>query len=338
MEEQKIITLLIAMIIDYDSYGDEIGFTKQELNDFIEKYDLYNLDYSPNNAIYLYNKKYLSKDDFIKKIRELFDDIESNRSDHMDIIEYVEFLEKNNLIDICIDKMSHNNIKKDEYGIWCFYAEDDWSYFSKYFSEKRDYRKDVVKMILSGEGLELFDYDCDHFDDFSYLNVNDKNLKYLKTIVQNMKDDFEIDQDEIDNIGDLKDIVSIAKEYDLEDLLNGLKMSYCRSQGYADEKEAYDSVINQILDHFGLTTEELSWVKRSEKSKHSDTLKIKFKSEGDAKDAIILLYKIENEPYDNSDYLISYYSPYNGWYGDAGEFIDDTIQDTLSDYVNEYLS
>lgn len=332
--EKNLILLLVTMIEDYSRYGDTIGYTKKEMDNFIEKYDLFNLDYSPSDAIELYKHEYLTKSEFVEKIRELFDDIESNRSEHMDIIDYIDFLESNNLIDICIDKMKNSDIVEED-GTWYLYANGGWSYFEDYFKIDSDYRNDVVKLLLNGEGWEMFDYDCHNFNDFSYLDVNDDNLKYLKTIVQNMRDDFEIEQDEIDEIDDLGDVVSIAKEYDLDDLLTGLEMAYCRAQGYADESEAYDSVIDQILDHFGITTDELKWVKRSEKSKYDDTLKIKFKDGDAAKEAIILFYKIENEPYDNSDYLINFSSPYNGWHGDVDKYIDEEIQERVPDYVDE---
>jgi len=339
-KEQEIVTLLMAMVIDFDRYGDEIGYTKQELDNFIEKYDLYNLDYSPNNAMDLYDKEYLSKEDFVEKIRDFLDWAENGDLDNMDTVEYVEFLEKNNLIDICIDKMKHDDIKKDDDGTWYFYAKGGWSYFSEYFSVDRDYRDDVVKMILSGDGYGLFDYDCTNFDDFSYVDVNEENLKYLKTIVQNMKDDFEIEQDDIDDISDLSDVASVAKEYDLDDLVLGLKLAHCRAQGYADESEAYESATNEILNHFGLTLDGMKWVKDNDKSKYGETLKIKFNSESDAKDAMVLLYKLNNSSSydDTSDYLIKYSSPYNGWHGDVDKFIDEEIQERVPDYVDgEYL-
>ena len=103
----------------------------------------------------------------------------------------------------------------------------------------------------------------------------------------------------------------------------------------ADEDEAYESTVNQIIDHFGLTTDGLEWVKRSEKSEYNDTLKIKFKNKESAKESIILFYKIENRLWDEDDYFIKFSSPYYGWHGDADKFIDENIQERVPDYVDK---
>jgi len=330
---KEIIHLLIFMIKNHSKYDDEIGYTKKEMDNLIQKYDLLNLDYDHDDAMLLYDEKYITKDKFKEKIREFFDDAEKNYSE-IGIIEYIEFLENENLINICMDKMNYDDIKK-EGNNWYFYAKDGWEYFEDYFNIDSNCRDDVVKMILNGEGYELFDYDCDNFGYFTYLYINEKNLKYLKTIVQNMKNDFEINQDEIDGIRDLKDVYNIAKNYDLDDLKDGLKLSHSRAQSYSDENEAYEYTTNQIIEHFGLTVEGLKWVKANNSSKYEDTLKIKFKDENSAKETALLLYKIDNEPYDNSNYLIEFSEPYNGWNGDANEYIDEEIQERVSDSVDE---
>jgi len=332
--KEPIIKLLISMIKSYVEYGDEIGYTKKEMDDIIEKYELLYLDYDYNDAILLYDEKYVTKKEFTDKIRELFDDAQNGHLD-IDIVEYIEFLEKNSLVNICIDKMERSDIKKDDDGNWYFYAKGGWDYFCDWFKVDSDYRDNVVKMILNGEGYELFDYNPSDYSDFSYININDDNLKYLKTIVQNMKDDFELDQDEIDNIGDIDDVYSIAKNNDLDDLETALTMVNCRAQGYADEGEAYDYTTNLILEHFNLTLDGLKWVKFNKNSEYDDTLKIKFKDEESAKNAIILLYKIENRTYDDDDFFIEWSSPYGGWIGDADKYIDDEIQERVPDYVDE---
>jgi len=333
--EKKIINLLISMIKTHLRYNDEIGFTKNEIDKFINKYDLLNLDYDHDDAILLYEENYLTKNEFKNKIREFFDDAESGNLE-IDIIDYIDFLEDNNLINICMDKMERSDIKKDDDGNWYFYAKGGWDYFSDWFKIDNNYRDNVVKMILNGEGYELFVYDYSDYTDFSYVDINKENLKYLKTIVQNMKDDFELEQDEIDDIGDIGDVYNIAKNYDIDDLKTSLKIVYCRAQSYADENEAYEYTTNQIIEHFNLTLDGLKWVKCNKSSKYDDMLKIKFKDEGSAKDALILLYKIENEPWgNNEDYLIEWSSPYYGWHGDIKTYIDDEIQERVPDYVDE---
>ncbi len=332
---EELTKLLISMINKHKKYGDDIGFTKKEMDHFINKYDLVNLEYSPSNAVDLYDEKYLTKDEFVLKIREFFDNIEIGDNNDMDIIEYVEWLERNNLIEICMDKMENYSEIKEENGNWYFYAKDGWEYFSNYFSIDTNYRNNVVETILSGEGREFFQYDCSGYEDFYYLKVEDNTIIYLKDVLKKMKDDYEIKQEEIDNVEDFEDIVSIAKEYNIDELLDAFMFAHCSAQEYADENEAYDSLINQIIEHFGLTLDGLKWVKVDVKSKYDDALKIKFINEDAAKDAIILLYKIDNRTWDEDDYHIKYDSPYNGWNGDANEYFDQEIRNRIYDDVDE---
>jgi len=335
MKNGKIIKLLMSMINALKSFDEKIGFTKKELDHLIDKYDLYNLDYSPKDAIELYEEKYLTKEQFIDKIREFFEEAENGDLEDMDVIDYIGFLEKNSLLDICMDYFKYSDIKKDDDGTWYFYAKDGWKYFSDYFKVSSNYINNVVEMILSGDSYELFDRDF-YDGDLSYLDISDENLKWLIQILQNMKDDFEIEQDEIDDVSNVNNVYDIANEYDLDDLKTGLEISYCDAQRFADENEAYESTTNQVLEHFGLTLDGLKWVKADKDSEYAETLKIKFKSESDAEEAMILLYKIENEPWgDTDDYKIDYSSPYNGWHGDADKYIDEEIQERVCEYVDE---
>jgi hypothetical protein len=338
--EEELIKLLIAMIDNYKKYGDKIGYTKPEIDKFIDKYELIDLEYSPEDSLILYENNYLTKNEFDLKILSFLEDAESGNLDR-DTIEFVEFLENNNLINICIEHMRPNNIRKDDDGNWYFYARDGWSYFADYFKNNTN-RDDVVKTILNGNGYELFDYyDSVDKNDFKYLDIKDSNLKIFKDIIQKMKNDFEIDQDEIDDIDDIEDVYSISVDYDLGELKNVLEHFYSRAQCNASENEAYEYVTELILDHFNLTIEGLKWVKSNTKSDYDDTLKIKFNSESGAEDTILILYKIENAQYeDDDDNFISYSPPYNGFLGDANKYIDEAIEEEsfhLDDIDDKYL-
>lgn len=340
MDDNKIIDLLIYMIELHSLYKNEIGYSKSELDELVEKYNIINLDCDYEQFKVLYKYGYLNEKEYIGKLKNFLNDYK------IDKIEFVEFLEKNkidgrSIVNYFIKEMKPNNIKKEN-GNWYFYAEGGWVYFSDYFKISGDYRNDIVELILNGEGYLLFDNNLSDYNiKESYLDVDDENLKYIKTIIQNMKKDYKIEQNDIDEIYKLSDIVSICDEYDLNDLKDGLDASYASAQQRADENEAYEFLINQIIDHFGFTLDSLSWAKGSDKSKYQDTLKIKFKNSDAVKNSIILFYKIENVSYheDASDYYIDYYSPYYGWNGDAKEYINEEIMEKIPDFVDDkYLS
>lgn len=233
------------------------------------------------------------------------------------------------------DKFKNTNIKKEN-GDWYFYANNGWEYFISYFKIPNKYRDDVIKLILNGEGRELFDYDLYSFnlDDYCYLNISDKNIKYIKNIIQKMKDDENIKQEDIDNIKDFDDIIEVIEEYVLDGLKQGLINIVCHATGYADESNAYNSIVGDIMEHFGFE-KAVDWVKRHKNDEYDTTLRIKFKSEMDAKKTTIMLFQINDPDYDNDDLFLSYDPPYNGYSGDVNEYINDVITDGLEQYIDE---
>lgn len=333
----EIVKLVIGMLDAHNHYGDKIGFTRKDIKRIYDEYDvLDSIDINRYSDFYeLYENEFISKKKLIKTYRDMFGD-----SDLDDPVEFVEFLESKSLINYFIDLMIPSEIKERE-GKWYFYAPDGWKYFADYFYIPADYRKDAVEVILAGEGMEIFWYDCNAFKiKDSYLDVNEENLKYLKSILQNMKEDFEIEQEEIDNIKDLDDVVEVIREHDIDDFEKGLDSTYCNSQGYADEDEAYNSLINDVMEHFGFD-KATKWVKGSEKSEYDDTLEIQFKDESAAKDAIIMLYKIDNSIWDDtSEFQIKYDPPYYGYQADnekVEDYFNQELQERLPDYIDKYI-
>lgn len=65
---EPIVQLLISMIVAYEEYGDSVGYTKEELNKFIEQYELYKLNWNELGAIVLYEYKYITKEQFAKSM------------------------------------------------------------------------------------------------------------------------------------------------------------------------------------------------------------------------------------------------------------------------------
>ena len=332
IEYDNIRKLLITMIKDYSLYKDDIGYTKSELDKFIEEYKLIDFNCNYDEFEILYDNGYLTKKQYLKRLKEFLNDGETDQ------IDFIEFIEKNGLVDYFLKDIKPENIRK-EGDDWYFYAYDGWGYFTDYFNVSNNYRNNVVEMILKGDGYEIFDYSYHDFDiRHSYLEVNDENLKYLKTIIQNMVDDYEIDQDDIDDISDFDDVVKIVYDYDLDDMKIALEIVCSRAQSYADENEAHNTLTNDIIEHFGFTTDGIKWVKGSDRSKYDDTLKIKFKDENSVKETILLLFKIDNVGYYDEiddDWKIDFDEPYNGWQGDAGEHFNVELQDLLPDNIDK---
>jgi len=72
---ENIVQLLISMIVAYEEYGDVIGYTKEELDIFVKKYDLLKQDWNELGALVLYEYKYISMEKFAKVMdMEIIDD------------------------------------------------------------------------------------------------------------------------------------------------------------------------------------------------------------------------------------------------------------------------
>jgi len=63
---ESIVQLLISMIVAYEEYGDAIGYTKEELDNFIQQYELVKLNWNELGALVLYHYKYITKEQFAK--------------------------------------------------------------------------------------------------------------------------------------------------------------------------------------------------------------------------------------------------------------------------------
>ena len=65
---KNIVQLLMTMIVTYDNYGDSIGYTKEELDNLVKKWDLTNQDFNELSSIILYEEGYITKDEFAKSL------------------------------------------------------------------------------------------------------------------------------------------------------------------------------------------------------------------------------------------------------------------------------
>ncbi len=70
---EQIVQLLISMLVKYKQYGDSIGYTKEELDNFIEKYELVKLECNELGALILYDYKYITKEKFAEVMYLEFD-------------------------------------------------------------------------------------------------------------------------------------------------------------------------------------------------------------------------------------------------------------------------
>lgn len=70
-----IVQLLISMIIEYDNYGDSIGYNKSELEGLIQEYQLFQKgEWNELGSIILYELGYISKDRFCEELDLELDD------------------------------------------------------------------------------------------------------------------------------------------------------------------------------------------------------------------------------------------------------------------------
>ena len=64
IQQMQIVQLLISMIVAYEEYGDSISYTKEELDNFIDDYELLKQDWNELGSLVLYDYKYISEQKF----------------------------------------------------------------------------------------------------------------------------------------------------------------------------------------------------------------------------------------------------------------------------------
>jgi len=129
---EPIVQLLISMIVAYEEYGDSIGYTKEELDKFIQQYELFKLNWNELGALVLYDYKYISKEKFAEVME-------------LEVDEDGEFwMEFNDFEDALPSDFSFEASVLDG-RIWEEYQGSDYYDYDYYLS---DFTEETLKVII----------------------------------------------------------------------------------------------------------------------------------------------------------------------------------------------
>lgn len=301
----------------YSNYHSVNNFktTQYKMNDYI----YVNLNKNGDKYLFdFYKNDFIDKEDNDVYLKDFFDN-------NKDLLNYY-----GEVID-CY------NIVKDGNDYWIVNEEgNEW--FSDFYKENRDLRKDFIKKILSGDSYELFEYFGDVDLDEYGIKLDDDSLILMKTILllyKESNDDYDYDITEVDDYDDVKDIV---EEYDLDELKNLLVRSITNGKQSADESEAFEDVTNSFYNFFNLVNGSAKWQIYNRSKSNNQHLWIKFKSK---EDAYYAKFRILNYDDSYSDDLIDYSPPYYGYSGDdkvKNEVFNSELFGITSEEIHEFDS
>ncbi|HRT02945.1 MAG TPA: hypothetical protein P5513_03300 [Candidatus Diapherotrites archaeon] len=190
-----------------------------------------------------------------------------------------------------------------------FSSWDDWS---DRIEPGRDISKKFIEKVLSGDSLEYFNYD--NYDDggilsdYSYIiKKNKKSLNLIKEKFIEMGGDEEIANDPEHMIE------VIDSDEDFESLKSDISNALISAQSLADEREAYDDIVNKIKNYYGLL--KVNMINNEYIAEISD--------DG--------LFNLFQSYFGEGDKLV-YNPPYYGYNGDIS---DDLLVNNLSYYIEE---
>lgn len=242
-----------------------------------------------------------------------------------------EFLDDNSdLFNYFGEQINCVDVKEENGEYWMVVS--DYKEFESYFELDSRTRNDLIKIVLAGEGYEIFQYDSSDFNiDENNFKLDKDDLLTLKIILrleQSKNEDDEYDYD-VNDVKDYRDIADIVENYGIEPLEIILKMSIREGHESADSDAAWEEIIDEIYKFFNLVDGSAKWKSIGQKN---DYLWIKFKSKSDAYYA---KFKINNYDDSWSDDKIKYSPPYYGYNGkseDVERSFNNCLPDRLPDY------
>lgn len=207
-----------------------------------------------------------------------------------------------------------------------YLSVDSWSSFKELFDDEY---QEFIGNVLDGMGREYFEhYESLTYD--GYIDIPDKNLtELIAGIKKHISDnDIVLENEFIDSeLNTLSKLYDYAKNDDeLEFIWNSIDLAYTNAQETADENDAYEQIINLIINKFNIT--DINW--DNDKDCYSM----------DIKDGV--LYTFDNYIHDYDEeiieddeiFKIKYESPYYGYSGDINnvDFADEIINQMDSNY------
>lgn len=210
----EITNLILTMIETHSDYGDDLNFTKVDIENLMKKCNfLKNIGCNELGWIILYKNKYITPEQF---------------ADHMDI----ECI--NDRFYLIVDSFDEVLSKKDyETEISALDWDDDWWNDGDYYDANiglyhwSDYTEETLKEIMN-------------FCFRQGLIIDDEEMDENNTILKNGKVYFK-DQELVDLIDD----------YDLDELKTELNNAVCEAQNNADRDYTYNEIKNAFVKKIG---------------------------------------------------------------------------------------
>lgn len=208
---------------------------------------------------------------------------------------------------------------------------------------------DFYKEITKGEGFYHFDSMNYEFEKYHSDEVDNDNLLSIKKILTNDIKNGEYEWDEELDWNNTAEVVDFALDSN-DDIRSAFDQAYSDVYRRTAEDEAYESIINQIMTHFGLNgaTYEVTSQQRNAYQKDGTPYKIEktiynwklnekqsraimtYTMDGDT-DAYQALAKYANGGVENEEGISS---PYYGWEGSWDrEMFNEFLSDALYEHV-----
>lgn len=214
MVDNQLVELVMAMFVAFDEYVEELNFNKEDVDNFIKKYNiLESNDLNEMSQIILWRKGYLTNEKFAQLMDLEIDDNEF-------------WIVKDNFQDLLSKEYETEAQILDGEAEWYagdFYDVDVEPYF-------RDYTPETLQDIIN------------HCDRHGYEIDNDGESLIIT------KENTKIVDNEIVINGNIK-LVDVLDE--LNDLKICLNCAICEAQESADQDEAYDKVKRAFLNEVG---------------------------------------------------------------------------------------
>jgi hypothetical protein len=245
-------------------------------------------------------------------------------------IDLKEIIEDNTeLLNFYGENLTCKNVIKDGDDYWL--VVDDYSFFTDYFKVDRNTSSDFIKVILSGDAFDLFDYNQSSFSIQDSMKLNKDNLDLIKIVLalELINNDYDYD---INDIGDYSDVVDIIEENDMEELKDILLDCIRSGHESADCDEAWNNIISNAYSFFSLLKDSITW--NFYNNSKEKMLWIKFETKTDAYNAKFIINKYDDSYQDD---IIKYSPPYYGYTGSMKDIIN-SFNEVLPDKIYEYSS
>lgn len=308
--------LILTMLVAHIEYGDNLNFTKSEIDNLIRKHLLVNMDEIDCNEygyVVLLENGYITKEQFAKKMDVIYE------NEHYWLItdSFEDLLSKNYKYEARILD-GEEDIHNDSY-----YDNDIDTYYWDNFDEE------TLKSIIEYCNKNNLEVDIENNDgEYETIELKDNLILKDGDIYINEKFD-NLNEDKLRNLID---------EDGLEDLKNEINWAICDAQFDADQSEIYNRIKNSVINKIGPYD---SIVTGKNKDGY-DIYKIKIRLDFDMVEVKNFLsdndeYNFEDGSYGNLESVLRemeffdidkpYYDNISGTIDD--DYLNDTIRDRL---------